>query len=125
MVDVGDAAHQGIFHRDDAEVAAAIPHRFDRILETAVRQGLRMRDGFAGSEIGVGAGRALKSDAFGMGNRSGHMRIFRAKNCWALAKSSGVSTQSGTVSTRATAMLIFASSARSCSSFSRRSSGDG
>ena len=43
----------------------------------------------------------------------------------ALSKSSGVSTPSGTASTIATSMRMPASSARNCSSFSRRSSGDG
>ena len=67
MMDVGDAAHQRILHRNDAEIAAAVPHRLDRILEAGMRNGGGMRDRLARGEIGIGAGLALKGDALGVG----------------------------------------------------------
>src|ERR1019366_8656926 len=120
MMNVGDPAHQRIFHRNDAKIAVAGPHRLDRVLEAGMGNGGGVRDGLARGEIGISTRLALKSDTLGVIDRSGHERMFRARS-----KSAGVSTLSGTLSTRATAMLIFASRARSCSSFSRTSRGEG
>src|SRR5581483_8773583 len=125
MMDIGDAPHQRILHCDDEEIAIAAPHRLDRILEAWLGDGGGVRDRCARREIGVGARLALEGDPPGMKNGPDHDEAFRAKNALALARSAGVSTLSGTLSTRATAMLIFASSARSCSSFSRFSKGEG
>ena len=66
MMDVGDAPHQRIFHRDDAEVAIARFHRLDRVLETGLGDGHRMFHRLARGEIGIGARLALKGNAFGV-----------------------------------------------------------
>ena len=50
---------------------------------------------------------------------------FAERSLRARSRSAGVSTPSGTVSTIRTSIRIPASSARSCSSFSRNSNGDG
>src|ERR1700743_3639286 len=72
---------------------------------------------------------ALKGDTLGFGDQAAHHKFrfnyFAPISLRALARSSGVSTESVTESTRATAMRIPASSARSSSSFARFSSGDG
>ncbi len=79
MMDVGDAPDQGILDRNDAEIAAAGLHRFDRVFKTGMGNGGGMRDRFARRLIGIGARFALKGNALGMVDRSGHESIFRAK----------------------------------------------
>src|SRR5581483_5552723 len=123
MMDVGDAPVQGIFHRDDGKIGFAFAHRFDRVLESGTGNGLRLRQRFARGEIAEGARFTLEGDAFGRCDDPAH--AIAAKRARALSRSSGVSTLSGTSATRATAIVMPASSARSCSSFSRFSSGDG
>src|SRR4051812_27605008 len=109
MMDGGDAAHQRILHRNDAKIAAARVQRIDRVFEAGMGDGGAVRNGFARRQIGISARLALEGDAFGVIDRFGHEEIFRAKKSIALARSAGVSTLSGTLSTRATAILIFAS----------------
>src|ERR1700722_5556026 len=120
MMDVGNAAHQRIFHRDDAKIAIAVAHRFDRILEAGLghRQGMLYR--LARRQIGIGARLALEGDAFGVLD---DIHVLRSR--LARSRSAEVSTESGTLSTRATAMVICASRARNCSSFSRLSRAEG
>src|SRR5579871_1545291 len=126
MMNVRNAPHQGILDRDDAQVRVAGAHGFRGILEGRARHGQRMRQGLARSEMGIGAGLALERDLFGaLDGRSAHDFDFLPSNFRAFPRSAGVSTLSGTLSTRATATCMPASSARSCSSFSRNSSGDG
>src|SRR5271156_4080068 len=85
MMDVGDAAHQRIFHRDDAEIAIAALHRVDRVLEACPGNRGGMWDRFARREIGVSARLALEGDALGMKDGPDHDEAFRAKNWLALA----------------------------------------
>ena len=124
MMDVGDAAHQRILHRNDAEIGVAgfsPPRSRPRRWAWAW---LRMRHRLARRQIGIGARLALEGDAFGVVLIDvGHDENL-PRNL-ARSRSAGVSTLSGTLSTRATAMLMPASSARNCSSFSRCSSGEG
>src|ERR1022692_2983903 len=122
MMDVGDAPHQRIFHRNDAEVAIAGFHRLDGVLEAGLGNCQGMFHGLARRQIGIGPRLTLKGDALGVSNDLNHEAFFRS--LLARSRSAGVSTDKGTLSTRVTAMLIFASSALSCSSFSRNSSGD-
>src|SRR5579864_8964204 len=111
MVDIGDAAHQRIFHRNDAEIRIALAHRFGRVLECRTRHRDRVRQNFARREMGVGAGLALKSDALGVfDGRTTHVDF--PKTARAFSRSAAVSTLSGTLSTRATSIVMPASRAR-------------
>src|SRR6185312_94248 len=94
------------------------------VLEGRAGQRLHRRIHVAAGRIGIGAGLALEGDEVGL---FGHVqnlweeeRISRARS-----RSSGVSTPSGTVATTLASMRMPASSARSCSSRSRFSSGEG
>src|SRR5882672_5261546 len=118
MMDVGDAADQRILHRDDHQIGIAAFRRFDGVFKGWLGDRSSVRNGFAGRQIGIGPGLALEGDAFGVDDGFDHDKIFRA-----FSKSAGVSTDKGASSTCATAMLMPASSALSCSSFSRFSSG--
>src|SRR3954464_12202805 len=120
MMDVGDAADQGIFHRNDDQVGVAGFGGFDGFLKGRLGNGLGVRYRFARRQIGISARLALKGDTLGLLNSLHHNKIFRA-----FSRSAGVSTERGASSTRATAMLIPASSALSCSSFSRCSRAEG
>src|SRR4051794_2551767 len=111
-VDVGDAAGQAVLAGQHGQLGLAAVHRLDGALEGRAGQGLHAGIGVAAGEIGVGARDALEGDA-----------AHRARTTRARSRSAGVSTPNGAWSTRAQAMRIPASSARSCSSFSRLSSG--
>src|SRR5690242_5664708 len=103
MVDVRDAAHQRILHRNDAEIGFAAAYRFGRILECRARHRDRMRQNLARREMGVGAGLALEGDACGVADgRSTHVAVFFPKIARTRSRSATVSTLSGTLSTRAT-----------------------
>ncbi len=123
VMDIGDAAVQRILHRNDAEIGIAGAHRFHRVLESGLGDRLHMRQRLARGEIGISARLPLESHAFGAFDQCpAHLC---PSNLRAFSRSAGVSTLSGTLSTRATLIVIPASSARNCSSFSRNSSGDG
>ena len=97
-MDIGDAADQRIFHRDDDQVSIAGLGRLDGVFECGLGDRARMRHRFARRQIGIGARFALKGDTPGIGNGLDHDSSFRARS-----KSAGVSTDKGASSTRATA----------------------
>ena len=67
-VDVGDAAVERIFDRDDRMRGATVLHRVERILECEARQRQPVGEGFLRRDMAIGAGRALKGDrALGIG----------------------------------------------------------
>ena len=97
-------------------------HRGKRVLEGRAGQRLHVRIGVAAGEMRVGARLALKAILL-RGAWSGLRACQLSAAVEAMLarplESAGVSTPSGTVSTRPTSMRMPASSARSCSSFSR------
>ena len=119
MVDVRHAAGEAVLARQHGKLRAALAHRVHRGLERLARQRGHVRIGDAAGEVGIGAGHTLEGD------RPGHAGPPGASTRRARSRSSGVSTPNGPWSMRAQAMRMPASSARNCSSFSRRSSGDG
>src|SRR5947207_2427753 len=122
MVDIGNAAMQRILDRNDAQVGLSPLYRIDRVFEGGARHVFKTRQCLARGKVGIGARLALEGNRPGARNHGAH-RLANALR--AFSRSAGVSTLSGTASTRATAIVMPASSARSCSSFSRFSSGDG
>ena len=152
MVDIGHPTRNGILDRNHAEPGFAGSDCGKRVLESRAGHRLVIRKHLASSEMGVRSRLALKDDflagAIGVPVRScspskrylpsqlanqlakstrqvnvrgaGASKLSRTRS-----RSSGVSTPSGTLSTMLTSMRIPASSARSCSSFSRCSSGEG
>ncbi len=77
VMDVGDAAHQRIFHRDDRQIGLALAHRRHGMFEGGLRNRHRMRQRLARREIGVGTGLALEGDAsraLGGGTRHDEIR---------------------------------------------------
>ena len=115
VVDVGHPASEAVLARQHGECGRAVMHRLHRRLEAGAGQ--RGHPGIRGAarQVGVGAGQALERD--------GARHRFGSSSLRARSRSAGVSTPNGAWSTRAHAIRIPASSARSCSSFSRRSSG--
>src|SRR3954454_16395461 len=131
MMDIGDAAGDRILDRDHGERGVAAFDHGKRVLEGRASERLQGRIGVATGKMRIGAALALIGDLVTLGcGHGGDAQMEReagieAKISRARARSAGVSTPSGTVSTRATWMRNPASNARSCSSRSRISSGDG
>ena len=126
MMDVGDAAGDRILDRDHAEIGFARGDRGQRVLEGRAGQRLGVGIGFDDGDMGIGSRLALECDF----QLLGHARLVSAAQVLAsmpraVSRSAGVSTPRGTVSTIVTSIRIPASSARSCSSFSCCSSGEG
>ena len=96
MMDVGDAASDRILDGDHGEPRLAAFDRGKRVLEGGAGKRLHLRIGVAAGEMGIGAGLALIGD-FLRSTAHDLLRIWRAR-----ARSAGVSTPSGMVSTRAT-----------------------
>ena len=120
-VDVGHPAGEGVLAGQHGQRRLAAAHRVHRRLEARAGQGGPAGIGVAAGEVGIGA-RA------GPGRRwcaCCSSSLAPARICRARSRSAGVSTPNGPCSTRATAIRMPASSARSCSSFSRSSSGLG
>src|SRR6202042_3439180 len=120
-MDVGDPSGDRVLDRDHGEFGRAVLYGRESILEG--RAGQR-------SEIGkiVGAGDMRIGARFALiGDRICclHACFPGASMTRARSKSSGASTPSGAVSTSATSIRMPASNARNCSSFSRRSRGEG
>src|SRR5690348_12752525 len=127
MVDIGDATVQRILYWNDAEIRLARANGFDGVIECGLRNRHDGRQRFARREIGIGARLALEGDALCCRDQCGvrHVLLWVSRTRRASARSAGVSTLRGTLSTRATAIRMPASSARSCSSFSLCSRGEG
>jgi hypothetical protein len=75
-MNVGDAAMQAVFDRNDRAVDAPVAHRLDRILEAVAGQRQRLRVEFARRKVAVRAGRALKGQPpRGIGERRRRHRV--------------------------------------------------
>src|ERR1700730_7856163 len=130
MMDVGDPAGDGILDRNHAEIGLARGDHGKRILEGRAGQRLGLGIGFGDGDMGIGAGLALERDLEGLGHVAFLPRLVAAaqrleRMLRAVSRSAGVSTPRGTVSTMVMSILSPASRARSCSSFSCRSRGEG
>ena len=123
MMDVGDAAGDGVLDRDHGEVGLAGLDRVEGILEGRARQRLHRREHVAAGGVGIGARLALEGYSVGLFRPCPTSQFERIS--LARSRSSGVSTPSGSDCTISASMRMPASSARNCSSRSRRSSGDG
>src|SRR5579859_1188314 len=143
-MDVGDAAGDRVVDRDHGEVGTRLADGGKTVLEGRARQDIGLGIDFSRSDLGVGAELALEGDgsfgrwhrmiwtalrfhfsASGLADRPTIRKRYRVKSSRARARSAGVSTPSGTASTMATSIRMPASSALSCSSLSRISSGEG
>ncbi len=120
MVDVGHAPGDGVLHGDHAEIRRAGLHRLEGVFEGGAGQGLIVRKMGAASFVAIGAQFSLEGDR----SAHGHAVSVRAQ-ARARSKSWAVSTEMGGESITAAQIDRPSSSARSCSSFSRRSSGEG
>ena len=136
MVDVGDPPRDRIVDGDHGVARLPLVHRGEGVLERVAGQGLELGQPLAARQMREGAWHALERhrliggatarDGGGLGHGRARLdqdveRSPRSRR--ARSRSAGVSTPKGTVSTNLTPMLMPFSSARSCSSFSRRSSG--
>ena len=122
MMDVRDTAVQRIFYGNDANIGLAAAHRIDGIFKRRLRYGVAVRQRLACGLVAERTQLALERHRLRARNRRTHLCPNALR---AFSRSAGVSTLSGTLSTRATTICMPASSARSCSSFSRFSRGDG
>ena len=139
VVDVGDAAGDRILDRDHAEIGLADADRREGVLEGRAGHGLVVRIDLARwrganwppARPGTRSSwlcswsfrsRRVPVRILGCASQRRRAETMRARRA---SRSSGVSTPSGTLSTMATSMRMPASSARSCSSLSRFSSGEG
>ena len=120
-MDVRDAAGDRILDRDHAEIGRAVLQGGERVLERRAGHRRQLGKIVDAGDMRIGPRLALVGDerALVIGLSFG-ASIVRARS-----RSSGVSTPSGAASTTMTSMRMPASSARNCSSFSRRSSGEG
>ena len=125
MVDIGDASGNRILDRNHGERSRAIGDRREGVLEGRRRQGLPSRMHLFASDVGVCAGLSLIGDDLLRSHGLSPERACRSSTARARSRSLGVSTPSGTSSTSVMSMRIPASSARSCSSLSLTSSGEG
>ena len=96
VMDIGDAAGDRILDRDHGKPRLATFNGGKRILEGGAGKRLHLGISIAASEMGIRAGLALIGD-FLRSTAHDLLRIWRAR-----ARSAGVSTPSGMVSTRAT-----------------------
>ena len=117
VVNVGDTARKTVLTRQHAKRCLTLADGVDRRLERQAGQGGHARIGFAAGEVRIGAGQPLE--------RNLPLHRTDASNARARSRSSAVSTPNGPCSMRTQAIRIPFSSARSCSSCSRRSSGLG
>ena len=116
-VNIGDATGHRVFNRHHGQLRRTVAQSGKGVIETGARHHRHVGISVDTGNMAIGAQFTLKSD-------------FTHSDCSfstasACAKSSGVSTPTGTVSTIAALMVNPASNARNCSSFSRCSSGDG
>ena len=123
VVDVGDPAGDRVLDRDHGEVGGPRPASGgEGVLEGGAGHRLEIRD--SSRRRRCASWRLARPD-----RRSNAVLVMpvplRRSAERARSRSSGVSTPSGAASTMATSMRMPASSARSCSSRSRRSSGEG
>src|SRR5262249_40017852 len=118
VVDVRNPSRDGVLHRDQGELAVARLHRLEGLLEGGPGRGLIVREEVPAGLVAVGPRVALEGDL--LGGAHGAPAAARAAS-----RSAGVSTEIGALSTTAAQIESPSSSARSCSSFSRRSRGDG
>ena len=127
MMDVGDAAGDRILDRDHAEIGLARGDRGQRVLEGRAGQRLGVGIGLDDGDMGIGARLALECDFELLGHggpfssRSGFGQYLRGR----FRGRPGYRRRAGRVSTMVMSIRMPASSARSCSSFSCCSSGDG
>src|SRR5690242_15078803 len=126
MMYVGDTAGKRVLDRDHRQIGLAVFHGEEGFLERLARQRLHLREHVAAGHVRIGAEVALEGDLVvflhhGPIHQPGTAESSRR----AFSRSAGVSTPSGTVSTISTSMRRPASSARNCSSDSRRSRVDG
>ena len=115
VVDVGDAAGDGVFDGDHRQIGGAVAQGGESILESRAGQRLALREIFDAGDVRIRAGFALVGDF--------HIGLLRRRR--AASRSWGVSTPSGATSTKAMSIRIPASSARNCSSRSRSSKAEG
>src|ERR1700722_16504315 len=120
-MNVGHAPGDRVFDRNHGEVGRAVLQGRERVLESGAGQWGQIRKVLRAGDMRIGPGLALISN----GTRRLHGRVLGASMSRARERSSGASTPSGAVSTSAMSIRMPASSARNCSSLSRRSSGDG
>ena len=125
VMNVGDATRERVLDGDHREAGVAFIHGREHVLERVAGQHRHVGKGLAAGDMRVRTGLALKGDdVVGVGGIRHHAGLPDSA-ARAFSRSAGVSTPSGTVSTSATSIVMPASSARNCSSFSRFSSGDG
>ena len=108
VMDVGHAARHRIVDGNHGQRRLALGHRLEGILEGAAGHGLIGGIGFDAGDVRIGTGFAL------VGDLQGHQAFLSMRR--AVSSSLGVSTPSGTVSTRTTTMRMPLSRARICSS---------
>ena len=120
-MDVGDPAGDRVLDRDHAEFGRSVLYGREGVLEGRAWQRRQVGIIVDAGDMRIGPGFTLIGDR----KRFVHARFPGASMMRARSRSSGASTPSGAVSTRAISTRIPASSARNCSSFSRRSSGEG
>src|SRR5258707_634879 len=121
MMDVGHPAGDGVLHRDQSQLAIAAPHGVESVLECGVGRGLVIGEIGAAGFVAVGASFSLEGDARTVGHA---VEVSRAM-ARAASRSAAVSTEIGAADTIAAWIARPISRARSCSSLSRSSSGDG
>ena len=119
-VDVGDAAGDRVLDRDHGVARAALAHRVERVLERRGRQ-RRRRAARPGGRRGRNRRRAGPGRRWcARGRASSPSGLYRRESaCGRARRSSGVLISYSTRSINAASMRMPASSARSCSSFSR------
>ena len=108
VVDVGHPARYGIVDGDHRKRRLAFGHGLEGVFESAAGHGLVGRVGFDAGDMRIGTGFAL------VGDLQGHQVFLSMRR--AVSSSLGVSTPSGTVSTRTTTNRMPSSRARICSS---------
>ena len=121
MVDVGDAAGQGVLDRDHARSASPEVDRLEAILEGRLRHRLAIGKDLQAGDVGVGARLALEDHA--RLRQSALPYLPSPSTARARSRSAGVSTPNGTSSMSVTSIRMPASSARNCSRRSRFSRG--
>ncbi len=125
-MDVGHAPGDRVLDRDHRQIGFAAFERLEGVLESRAGQRLHLREHVAAGHVGIGAVITLEGDAIGQRGHLVPLQDWRdVRIARAFSRSAGVSTPSGIEWTISASIRIPASSARSCSSRSRSSSGDG
>src|SRR5208282_418543 len=120
-MNVRDPAGDRVLDRDHPEFGRAVLNCREGVLEGRAGERAQVRIIVEASDVRIGPGFALIGDR----TRLIHAYVLGASMARARSRSPIASTPSGAVSTSAMSMRMPVSSARNCSSFSRRSRGEG